>query len=148
VFIGSPQIELMRGMVEQPTEPPRSGSLVAFRIVGNSGGLARVNWSMLAYARNMCVLEKSVFPATVALVQPVGPATQIALAWETGHYSNRSRLFSSHSRRFRQSRIQPDHVLSSIMKRDAAVNKTCASPPWQNKLKEVISWQIPSGPIR
>jgi len=41
-------------------------------------------------ARNMCVLEKSVFPHGGVLVQPVGPATQIDWPGKRDTYSNRS----------------------------------------------------------
>jgi ABC-type sugar transport system ATPase subunit len=77
-FIGSPRIELYAGMLEQGT--CRIGG-VALPIAAMSGGDPEVE---IGVRPEHVRLGERGFPATVRLVQPVGPATHVTLDWEGG----------------------------------------------------------------
>ena len=77
-FIGSPRIELYAGTLEQGA--CRIGG-VALPIGGMSGGDPEVE---IGVRPEHVRLGERGFPATVRLVQPVGPATHVTLDWEGG----------------------------------------------------------------
>jgi ABC-type sugar transport system ATPase subunit len=77
-FIGSPRIELYVGTLEQGT--CRIGG-VALPIGAMSGGDSEVE---IGVRPEHVRLGERGFPATVRLVQPVGPATHVTLDWEGG----------------------------------------------------------------
>ena len=77
-FIGSPRIELYAGTLERGT--CRIGG-VALPIAAMSGGDPEVE---IGVRPEHVRLGERGFPATVRLVQPVGPATHVTLDWEGG----------------------------------------------------------------
>jgi len=77
-FIGSPRIELYAGLLEQGV--CRIGG-VALPIVAMAGGDPEVE---VGVRPEHVRLGDRGFPATVRLVQPVGPATHVTLDWEGG----------------------------------------------------------------
>ena len=84
-FIGSPQIELMPGTVEAAGGGPsaRLGSV----LIGLPDGKGRFRAGQkveIGIRPEHVRLGKTGIPATVRLVQSVGPSTQIILGWEGG----------------------------------------------------------------
>ena len=84
-FIGSPQIELMQGTVEAADGGPsvRLGS-VSVGLPGGKGRLRAGQKVEIGIRPEHVHLGKTGIPATVRLVQSVGPTTQIILGWESG----------------------------------------------------------------
>jgi multiple sugar transport system ATP-binding protein len=95
-FIGSPQIELFQAVVE------REGDLVALRIGERrldlpsghyAGATAGAAVDVGIRAEHVALADTGI-PATVRLVQPVGPSTHVTLGWPGGTLVSRLNGFA------------------------------------------------------